>query len=207
MTISSFIRQFLLPQRLTRGTLGIVLFCAILLIASVLWRSNRLRNLVVDRVDYVNLQRWTPVDNRLQLVSNIRLLGKPDLNTATALDLQNLPGIGKVLSRRIILYRETLGGFYHFDQLQNIQRLPQRLIDVLQTRYRLTSPYRRLSLQHSSFTRLAAHPHIGVVLGRRLVSLRDTLLIQSMAQLQQRLHLSDSASQAIDPYIDFTLIP
>ena len=48
---------------------------------------------------------------------------KLDINTATAEDFENLPGIGKTLSKRIVKYRNTLGGFSSIDQLKRVYYL------------------------------------------------------------------------------------
>lgn len=43
-----------------------------------------------------------------------------DINSATALELADLPGIGAVLSERIVAYRETNGSFQRIDQLMSV---------------------------------------------------------------------------------------
>lgn len=46
---------------------------------------------------------------------------KVDLNTATAADLDTLPGVGPVLAQRIIDYRTAHNGFRTVDQLREVQ--------------------------------------------------------------------------------------
>ena len=43
-----------------------------------------------------------------------------NLNTATAEELQVLPGIGEVLAQRIVAYREQIGGFRNLEQLLEV---------------------------------------------------------------------------------------
>jgi len=48
-----------------------------------------------------------------------------DINTSDSSALVTLPGIGPVLSMRIIRYRNLLGGFWSVNQLKEIYGLPE----------------------------------------------------------------------------------
>jgi competence protein ComEA len=45
---------------------------------------------------------------------------KLNLNTATAEELQELPGIGEVLAQRIVDYREEHGAFQKIQEIENV---------------------------------------------------------------------------------------
>ncbi|MEQ8153742.1 MAG: helix-hairpin-helix domain-containing protein [Clostridiaceae bacterium] len=49
--------------------------------------------------------------------------GRVNLNTATAAELDTLPGVGKVMAEKIIEYREKNGGFKSIDELKKIDRV------------------------------------------------------------------------------------
>ncbi|OFX33899.1 MAG: hypothetical protein A2Z07_02835 [Armatimonadetes bacterium RBG_16_67_12] len=58
-----------------------------------------------------------------------------NVNTATAADLERLPGVGPVLARRIVEFREAKGLFRRLEDLQEVQgigpKLYRRLVPLL----------------------------------------------------------------------------
>ena len=49
-----------------------------------------------------------------------------NLNTATVQELQTLPGIGPVLARRIVEFREKKGGFKRVEELLAVPGISER---------------------------------------------------------------------------------
>ncbi len=47
--------------------------------------------------------------------------GTIDLNTATAKQLEQLPGIGKEIAQRIVSYRKDIGAFKSLDELLRVK--------------------------------------------------------------------------------------
>lgn len=54
-----------------------------------------------------------------------------DINTATAEQLQFIPQVGDVMSRRIVQYREELGGYTDLEQLRNIKGVGDKTYEHL----------------------------------------------------------------------------
>lgn len=66
--------------------------------------------------------------------------GRLNLNTATAEQLQELPGIGPVLAQNILELRQTLGGFTDVAQLLQADGLGTGIYDKIKTLVCVTQP-------------------------------------------------------------------
>lgn len=63
-------------------------------------------------------------DNPYTMTTSI--MGKLDLNTATAEELMRIEGVGEKTARRIIAYREEIGGFRFIEQLMDIEGIGEK---------------------------------------------------------------------------------
>lgn len=54
-----------------------------------------------------------------------------NINSASAEDLQVLPGIGEVLARRIIAYREENGGFSRVEELMYVEGIGEKRLEEM----------------------------------------------------------------------------
>jgi competence protein ComEA len=99
-----------------------------------------------------------------------------DLNRCTADDLMNLPGIGPVLSARIIKYRSLLGGFVDAEQLKEVYGLDTVVVDQIFDRLELTyEAVRPLLLDSCTFSDLARHPYIGPATAGLIIKYRSLM--------------------------------
>lgn len=60
--------------------------------------------------------------------------GAVNLNTATAAELESLPGVGPVLAQRIVEYRDQHGGFRTVDELKDVPGIGEATFRELEPR-------------------------------------------------------------------------
>jgi DNA uptake protein ComE-like DNA-binding protein len=97
-----------------------------------------------------------------------------DLNLCTAEELVSLPGIGPVLSVRIIRYRSLLGGFVESSQLKEVYGLDSTVVRMIESRLTVTlDSVRPLHLDSVTFGDLARHPYLGYEAARRITRYRS----------------------------------
>jgi DNA uptake protein ComE-like DNA-binding protein len=97
-----------------------------------------------------------------------------DLNQADTLQLQQLKGIGPVLARRIVKYREALGGFVSKDQLNEVYGLDSSVVHHVIDRCFVDMGFipRQININEASEVQFAAHPYISKAVARAIVTYR-----------------------------------
>lgn len=84
-----------------------------------------------------------------------------DLNSCDSAALESLPGIGPVLSARIIKYRNLLGGFAFKDQLLEVYGLSPETFELIAGRVSAdSSDVRRIDLNSADFRELIRLPYL-----------------------------------------------
>lgn len=80
-----------------------------------------------------------------------------DLNNADTLLLQRVPSIGASFARRIVKYRDILGGYYCVEQLQEVYGMDRERYDKIAPYFVIRKRLRKLSLSADSIPK---HPYI-----------------------------------------------
>ena len=75
-----------------------------------------------------------------------------ELNQADTLTLKKIPGIGSTFARRIVGYRELLGGFYTVEQLAEVYGIDEERYNALHTWFKVDTtciqPLREIGRAH-----------------------------------------------------------
>lgn len=131
-----------------------------------------------------------------------------DLNLADTTQLMQIRGIGRGYARRVVEFRQRLGGFRQEDQLTEIYsfRDAPDLVDSLR-KYTFVAPGftpAGVAVNTAPFEVLQAHPYIGKRLGRVLVAYRQQHgPFKQAADLRQIRILDAATLEKLQPYLRF----
>ncbi|MCG9900739.1 MAG: helix-hairpin-helix domain-containing protein [Hydrotalea sp.] len=96
-----------------------------------------------------------------------------DINKATQEEWKSLPGIGEVISGRIIKFRERLGGFAKIEQVAETYGLADSVFQKIRPKLKLSSiSVQKISVLQAEEEVLSAHPYISRSLARAWVQAR-----------------------------------
>ena len=128
-----------------------------------------------------------------------------ELNTADSLTLQKIPGIGPAFARRIVKYRELLGGFYSVAQLAEVYGIDEERYAALLPWFRVdTTLIRKLEINQITASSLRKHPYINYIQARTMEQLRkQKSRLSGWENLQLLEEFTDSDRQRLLPYLSF----
>ncbi len=125
---------------------------------------------------YINIPNFKKYPSYSFSSSSHKIQSK-NINLATASDLQTISGIGPVLSKRIVKYRQSLGGFNNKNQLNNVYGLEKEVIDKIWKVFYLASSDKheinKISINSATANDLKKVNGIGDILAERIIKLRE----------------------------------
>lgn len=126
-----------------------------------------------------------------------------NLNTTTADSLTLIRGIGPVLSKRIIKFRDGLGGFVGVHQLEEVYGLDEDVLEKLtQIGIINNSNVKTVDLNAIDAAQLQKHPYISRSLAHAIIAFRKQHgpYVNSQDLLKIKI-MNDSILQKIEPYL------
>lgn len=128
---------------------------------------------------------------------------KIELNRADTTALKKIPGIGSVLSNRIVKYKNMIGGYYSAEQLKEVYGISDSLyIKINDYVYIGKDCCRKINLNNASENTLIAHPYINKYKAKAIIKYRKLMgNLKSVDELLESNIFNNSEYQIIKHYL------
>lgn len=125
-----------------------------------------------------------------------------EINGTDSVALKSLPGIGNKLSKRIVKYRDMLGGFYSMNQLKEVYGLKEETIRQIEPLVKIdVAKIQKIDLNFANWNELAAHPYIRNNLAQQIIKFRTKYgSISDASVLKDSLILNSDEYERLKPY-------
>ena len=116
-----------------------------------------------------------PKINNKNTEINTKNFVKKDLNIATEENLIKIRGIGQKLAKRIVSYRELLGGFTFDDQLYEVYYLDSLLADKVLNNFKVIEKpiINQVNINNATFKEVLHLPYIDYQLTKKIFNYRN----------------------------------
>lgn len=126
-----------------------------------------------------------------------------ELNAADSVELLEINGIGPTFAKRILRYRNLLGGFHDKIQLIEVYGIDSLQFLRIKDQIKIDDGLLfKMNINHSSFKELLRHPYFDYELVKALVNFRQNVReFQSLEELKNIEGMNDDLFQKIRPYL------
>lgn len=154
-------------------------------------------------IPFVNLASDTSEKVRTKTIQRQKPL--LEINNCDSASLVTLPGIGPVLSARIIKYRHLLGGFARIDQLKEVYGLPIETYELIKRRIFVdTLALTRISVNSADYKELSRLPYIEKYEVTSILKYRELKgRLTGIADLIENKLITEEKAGKIRPYLKF----
>lgn len=130
---------------------------------------------------------------------------KVNLNQCDTGDITRVPTFGSKRARKIVEYRDKLGGFYDLSQLKEIYILQNVDLTLCQKYFTINSKdVRKIHINTATYKELISHPYIDPYLAKTILNHRDKGgKIHNIAEFQTLTHAYQELVDQLRPYLSF----
>jgi len=129
-----------------------------------------------------------------------------DINSADTVEFQKLYGIGPGYSRRLVSFREALGGYHSVEQIRDVFGMTDSLYYQIRSFLTVsdTVNLKVISINIATYQQLVAHPYINAALTKEILAAKSKYGKFKRLDDLKRLMLLDSAGIVrLAPYLKF----
>lgn len=148
------------------------------------------------------LENKKPYDKNTALPKVLPVI---EINNADTLQLDGIKGIGQAFARRIVKYRDRLGGFYQKEQLMEVYGLDSAKFDEIKAQVRVDAgQIKKININTATFEDLKNHPYLKYKQINALIQYRKQHgAFKDVEDLKKVAILTPQNIQNLAPYLTF----
>lgn len=138
--------------------------------------------------------QYTPAPRKTVLV---------DLNSGMQEDFEQIPGIGEYFAKKIIDYREQLGGFVNAEQLMEVWKIDAVKYTEIEPFIQLVNKsLAKISINNATADELQKHPYISYKVANSIVKMRGQHGdYKEVSEIKRSMLIDEVTYQKIKPYL------
>ncbi|MAT56053.1 MAG: hypothetical protein CMN32_16395 [Saprospirales bacterium] len=128
-----------------------------------------------------------------------------DINQASIEEWQSLRGIGPAYSKRIVNFREKLGGFYSVEQVGETYGIPDSVFQKIRPYLKASPILKTIDLNQTDLSSLQKHPYISYKEAKVLFSyIQQHVPVTDMEQLRKAMSkiFTKERWEKLEPYLN-----
>ena len=199
-------------RRERRASLTLIVLIAIVVCVRFLISDNKtsVNYITIEKelIENDSLQHFSTETAVISISQNRITTARPikiELNSCDSTDLLPLPGIGQILSARIVRYRNLLGGYASTEQLQEVYGLRSETFDMIKDMVTAdTALIDKINVNSADFRRFSRLPYFERQEINDLLRYRNTKgQILNINELIENNILSGDKATKVKPYLSF----
>ncbi len=149
-----------------------------------------------------NKKQQDKTENKTEIKNTKPEINIIELNSADSISLLSLKGIGPGFTKRILKYRNSLGGFYSVNQLSEVYGMDDALFQSIKNNVSVNAGnITKLNINNENFKELNKHPYLGYENVKAIFNYRrKNGSIYSMAQLKEII-IDEEVIKKLTPYL------
>ncbi|QQR96890.1 MAG: helix-hairpin-helix domain-containing protein [Sphingobacteriales bacterium] len=141
------------------------------------------------------------INNQNQQKKEIKI----ELNSATHDELVQLNGIGNVYAKRIVEFRDKLGGFYNIEQVKDVYGIHDTVFQKIKPNiYLKPATILKLNINNATLEELTANPYFFTTLAKQIIGYRTKVKsFSNIEDLKKLYYIRDNPEyyEKILPYV------
>ncbi|MDH5474052.1 MAG: helix-hairpin-helix domain-containing protein [Cyclobacteriaceae bacterium] len=166
-------------------------------------KKDLLKIYSVDSSFYLRVAPFIKLPDKINLTKKKELVAF-NINTADTIDFMKIHGIGTIISKRIVKFRDNIGGFININQLDEVYGIEIGPLTKLKSLGYITAKdsIKRININSADYSTLIKHVYINKKTANAIIQYRNQHSNYQKVDDLKKIHLiSNSLFEKLEPYL------